>query len=345
MENTEPFISIIVPCRNEEKFIAKCLDGLLAQNYPKGKMEILVVDGMSNDKTREIIAAYQKKASFIEIIDNPKKVTPTAMNLGIKAARGEAITMVNAHSVLDKDFLKYGAEHLRGINDTDAVGGSLKTINDEPGIMAQAIPLAADSLFGTGGNRYRTKTKEGFVEDTLPYSLYKKAVFSKIGYIDEELLRDQDEEFNYRLVKSGGKIYFTPKIKSFLHIRPSLIKLWRQHYQYGYWKVKVCQKVGIGFVQKQIIPALFVSGTIGSLLLSFFWKPFLWIFLAVSGSYLSVDILFSAVVAKKNGYKYFFFLPGIFLVIHASYGLGFLKGLFDFILLKKGGIEDVSLTR
>ncbi|HOX29972.1 MAG TPA: glycosyltransferase family 2 protein [Candidatus Paceibacterota bacterium] len=341
----KPFLSVIIPCRNEEKFIAKCLDGLLAQDYPQDRLEIIVVDGMSGDRTRETVKRYREKFPFVKLLENEKRVTPSAMNIGIREAKGDAITMVNAHSILDREFLKYSAEYLEENSDADAVGGALKTINDEKNLIAQAIPLAADSLFGTGGNRYRTRVKEGFIDDTLPYCLYRKEVFKKIGYIDEELIRDQDEEFNYRLLKNGGKIFFSPKIKSFLHIRPSIRKLWRQHFQYGYWKVKVCQKVGIDFVQKQIVPALFVAGLGGSFILSFFWKPFFWLFGAVGGSYLAVNLLFSLFLAKKCGYKYFFVLPVVFFVLHVSYGSGFLKGMVDFILLDKKGIKDVSLTR
>ena len=345
MDNNKLFLSVIIPCRNEEKFIGECLDSVLAQDYSREKMEILVVDGLSQDKTREIVGQYKKKNNFIRLLDNPKKVTPVAMNIGLRAAKGEAMTMISAHCILDEKFLSSGAEYLDKFCAADAVGGALKTINDEKNIIAQAIPLAADSSFGTGGNRYRTRVEAGFINDTLPYAIYRRELFARIGYIDEELIRDQDEEFNYRILNHGGRIYFTPKIKSFLHIRPSLLKLWRQHFQYGYWKIKVITKVGIGSVKKQLVPGLFVAGLLGSLTLSLFWKPFLWLFAAIAGVYLAVNLFFSAKIAARYGLKFFFALLVSFFILHFSYGLGFLNGVLDFSFLKKKGIRDVPLTR
>jgi len=226
-------ISIIIPCRNEEKFIGKCLDSIVGQVYPKDKLELFVVDGMSTDKTREVVREYGQTYSFIAILENRMKVTPFAMNIGIRSSQGEVIILVNAHSILDKDFLKNNIEYLNKTH-ADAVGGMLNTINVGASIISKAIPLATDSIFGAGGRRYRSRIQEGFVKDTLPYCAYRKELFDKIGLIDEDLIRDQDEEFNYRILKNGGKIFFTPKIKSYLHVRPTLKKLWKQHFQYGY---------------------------------------------------------------------------------------------------------------
>lgn len=340
----KPFVSIIIPCRNEEKFIGKCLDSIIAQDYPKEKVEILVIDGMSEDRTRNIVQGFIKKYSTIKIFDNLQKFTPFGMNIGIKNSRGNVIAMINAHSVLDKEFIKFSVDYLEKIKTADAVGGKLQTINENQGIISQVIPIAADSLFGTGGKRYRTRQEEGFVKDTLPYCAYRKEVFSKIGYIDEELIRDQDEEFNYRLIKNGGKIYFTSEIKSYLYIRPSISKLWRQHFQYGYWKVKVLEKVGAKFIQRQVIPSLFILGLSLSGILGIFFKPFFYLFLLIIVSYLALDIIFSLNLSFKNGWKYFFVLPAIFATIHLSYGIGFLKGVLDFMIFKKK-IKNVPLTR
>jgi len=344
MKNNFPLVSIIIPCRNEEKFIEKCLDSLISQDYSKEKMEILVVDGMSEDRTKEIVKEYSGKYPFIKLLDNSKKFTPFGMNAGIKNSRGDVITMINAHSILDKEFIKLNVDYLEKIKQADAVGGKLQTINESQGIISQAIPRAADSVFGTGGKRYRTRQKEGFLKDTLPYCAYRREVFSKIGCIDEELIRDQDEEFNYRLIKGGGKIYFTPKIKSYLYIRPSISKLWRQHFQYGYWKVKVLEKIGIKFIQRQVVPSLFILSLSLSGILGIFLKSFFYLFLTIIGSYLVLDIIFSLNLSLKNGWKYFFVLPIIFAIIHFSYGFGFLKGVVDFIIFKRK-IINVPLTR
>jgi len=340
-------VSIIIPCRNEERFISRCLDSIIANNYPEDKLEVLVIDGISNDGTRKIVKEYSEEYSFIKPLDNPKRVTPVAMNIGITNAKGDLLVMINSHSVIDKSFLKNSIECLKRTN-ADAVGGMLNTINDEEGIIAQAIPLAADSVFGAGGRRYRSRTDKGFVSDTLPYCVYRREVFDRIGLIDEELIRNQDEEFNYRLLKAGGKIYYLPSIKSYLHLRPTLWKLWRQHIQYGYFKPLVCQKVGTLFAWRQLIPAVFVGSLMITGLLSFFTKYSLWMFLAIFGLYFAANIVFSLHVALKKGLKLFFVLPVAYATLHFGYGLGFLKGVWDFTILKKHlrqKIKDVSLTR
>ncbi|HEC66941.1 MAG TPA: glycosyltransferase family 2 protein [bacterium] len=340
-------VSIIISCRNEEKYIAKCLDSIIAQDYPKNKLEILVVDGRSTDETREIVKKYTEKHSFIKLLDNPRRVTPFAMNKGIKKANGDVIILVNAHSVLDENFLKYNIEYLKKTR-ADAVGGRLNTINDDSSIIAQAIPLAADSLLGAGGKRYRSRIEEGWVKDTLPYCTYPRKTFDKVGLIDEELIRDQDEEFNYRLLRSGGKIFYAPKIKSYLHVRPSLKKLWRQYFQYGYFKVRVARKIGAILIWRQLIPAIFVGSLIFTGVISFLSKFFLWLFLLIAGPYLFVNFGFSLSIAIKKGLRFFPVLPVVFVTLHFSYGLGFLKGIWDFVIRKKHlkqKIEDVGLTR
>jgi len=363
MENHLPSISIIIPCRNEERFISKCLDSILNQDYlrlgqaclparqgfggqAKEKLEILIVDGMSNDKTRKIVQDYSRKFPFIKLLDNPYKVTPKAMNIGIKNSKGEIIVLpVNAHSVLDKEFLRWNAYYLDKIKDANAVGGKLQAISESKNLISQAITFITDSIFGAGGIRYRQREKEGFVKDTLPYCAYRRGVFQKIGLIDEKLLRGQDAEFNLRLIKKGGKIYFTPKIKSYLYTRPSLLRLWQQQFQYGYFKVKIAQKLGIIPVLRQHIPALFVLSLILSGILGIFFRIFLYLFITILLSYLLLNVVFSLEIAFKKGLKY---LPAAvlsFFILHFSYGLGFLKGIFDFLILKKKIKEDIGITR
>jgi cellulose synthase/poly-beta-1,6-N-acetylglucosamine synthase-like glycosyltransferase len=342
-----PFVSIIIPCRNEERFIDKCLDSIVIQAYPKDKLEVLVVDGMSTDKTREIVNGYVQKYFFIKLLKNPRKVTPFAMNIGIRNSKGEIIILVNAHSMLEKNFLKNNIEYLNRTK-ADAVGGMLNTINVGASIISKAIPLATDSIFGAGGRRYRSRIQEGFVKDTLPYCAYRKELFDKIGLIDEDLIRDQDEEFNYRILKNGGKIFFTPQIKSYLHVRPTLKKLWKQHFQYGFFKPLVLSKVGGVFTWRQAIPSLLITSVVVTGLLSFLSEYFLWFFILILGLYFSVTIIFSLLTGIKRDLRLMPFLMASFFTLHFSYGTGYLKGILDFILLKKHlklKVIDVDLTR
>ena len=346
-EDDLPLISIIISCRNEEKFIGKCLDSIVHQAYPKDKLEVLVVDGVSTDKTKEVVKEYIRHHQFIRFLENPRKVTPFAMNIGIRVSRGEFIILVNAHSFLDKNFLKNSIEYLNKTH-ADAVGGMLNTINEGASIISKAIPLATDSIFGAGGRRYRSRIQEGFVKDTLPYCAYRKELFDKIGLIDEDLIRDQDEEFNYRILKHGGTIYYSPKIKSYLYVRPTLKKLWKQHFQYGYFKPLVLSKVGGLFTWRQAIPSLLITSVMVTGLLSFLNEYFLWFFILILGLYFSVTIIFSLLTGIKRDLRLMPFLMASFVTLHFSYGTGYLKGILDFVLLKKHlklKAIDVDLTR
>ncbi len=340
-----PLVSIIIPCRDEEKYIGECLDSIINQDYPKENLEVLVVDGMSEDKTRETIKDYQKRYSFIKLLDNPQKVTPRAMNIGIKNSRGEIIILVCSHAILDKEFLKWNNYFFNKFKDSDAVGGQLKAISEDRGIVSKSIAFIIDSVFGSGGKRYRTRTKEGFVKDTLPSCAYRRRVFEKIGHIDEELLRGQDAEFNYRLLRKGGKLYFSPKIKSYAYTRSSFPKLWQQQFQYGYFKVKMTEKIGHQLILKQHLPALFVLGLIVAGILGIFFRPLFYLFLLIIGLYFLLDIVFSLQISFKNGLKYFFPCLISFFLFHFSYGLGFLKGVVDFKIFKKKIGRDATLTR
>ena len=342
-----PFISVIIPSRNEEQFIRKCLNSIIQQTYPMDKVEVLVVDGISSDKTKDVVKEYIQNHPFMKLLENPRKLTPFAMNIGIKNSIGNVFILVNAHGLLDKDFLKNSIYYLNKTG-ADAVGGMLNSINEENSAIAKAIPVAADSIFGAGGERYRSRLEEGFVRDTLPYCAYRRDLIDKIGWIDEDLIRDQDEEFNYRILKNGGKIYYTPQIKSYLFIRPSLRKLWKQHYQYGYFKPLVAQKAGGIFTWRQTIPSIFVSSLFVTGLFSFFIRYSLCGFFLILGSYIGVNLLFSLILSIRKDFRLLPLIAISFATLHMSYGVGYMKGIFDFVISKrhlKSRRVDLELTR
>jgi glycosyltransferase involved in cell wall biosynthesis len=342
-----PLISIIIACRNEEKFIGKCLDSIIHQVYPKDRLEVLVVDGESTDKTKDVVKKYVQVYPFIRLLENSRKVTPAAMNIGIKNSKGDVIILVNAHSILDKSFLENSIGSLNRTN-ADAVGGRLKAIHEGSSLMTKAIPLATDSIFGAGGKRYRSRLEEGFVKDTLPYCAYRREIIDRVGLIDEDLIRDQDEELNYRILKKGGKIYYSPQIKSYLFIRPSLKKLWKQHFQYGYFKPLVVKKVGGIMTWRQAIPSLFVSSILLTGILSFFTFYALACFLFILGLYVITNFFFSFVQSVKKKVKLIPFVSVSFATLHVSYGMGYIKGMFDFMIAKRHlrqRLDDLQITR
>ena len=263
------FVSIIIPCRNEEKFVSKCLDSIIAQDYPKEKMEILIVDGMSKDKTRVILREYIEKYPFIRVLDNPKKIVPCALNIGLKNARGEIIMRMDAHTTYGKDYMSKCVKYLDEY-DADNVGGILKTTPAENTIIAKAITLVLSHRFGAGDSYFRIGSKEPRWVDTVFPGCYKRKVFEKIGLFNEKLIRNQDLEFNLRLKKTGGKILLVPEIMSCYYPSSNLKTFWKHNFRDGF-SITYPLKYGIkAFSWRHLVPFVFVLTLIGSGILSFF---------------------------------------------------------------------------
>jgi cellulose synthase/poly-beta-1,6-N-acetylglucosamine synthase-like glycosyltransferase len=251
-------VTVIVPSRNEEEFIKKCLDSLIEQSYPKELYEIFVCDGMSTDRTRNIVAVYSKIHANIKLFDNPGITAPKGMNIGIRNSSADIVIIFGAHSYADRDFIKNNVIALKNKN-IGCSGGTIETINEND--KGKAIAMAMSSPFGVGNALFRYSKKEAFV-DTVAFGAYKAGVLKDVGYFDEELVRNQDDELNLRVTESGYKILLSPAIKSFYYSRASLKKLWKQYYQYGFWKVRVIQKHGSLASLRHLIPFMFVSGNV-----------------------------------------------------------------------------------
>ncbi len=327
MSSEKTFVSVVVPIRNEEKNIAGCLQSVVKQTYPSEMFEVLVIDGFSDDQTRRIVRDFQSYHPQVQLLDNPRRIVPTALNIALKAARGDVIIRVDGHAEIAPDYLEKCVEYLHS-SGADCTGGYILSINDS--FVGKAIALAMSSPFGVGNARFRTSGKSGFV-DTLAFGAYQREIFQKIGNFDEELVRCQDDEFNYRLRKAGGKIFFTPEIRSKYYPRTSLKKLWKQYFGYGFWKIRVMQKHLKMMQLRQFIPPAFVGFLLLSLLLGILGTPLaLNVFFGVAGIYASAVLFASVSVAIKHGLRYLILLPVIFPILHISYGSGFLLGLFKF---------------
>jgi len=332
MSNNLPFVSILIVVYNEERYIEKCIGSILTQDYPKNKYELIIIDGLSTDNTRSIIKQIiNSNLTKIRLIDNPKKILATGWNIGVKQAKGEVIIRIDAHSYVANNFIKTNIEYLDKIKDADCVGGIIESVNDS--FMGKVISLAMSSPFGVGSARFRTGGYEGYV-DTVAYGAYRKRIFDEIGLFDEKLVRNQDDEFNYRLIKSGGKIFLTPKIKSYYYPRSSLNKLWKQYYQYGYWKVRVIQKHKLPASLRHLVPVTFVLSLIGSGCFALFSKIGISLLFLLLSTYLLTSCIFSVKIALKKGLIFLPILPLTFACLHLSYGIGFLQGIFDFIIRK-----------
>lgn len=324
MDKNYPVVSIVIPCFNEEKFIGKCLNSMLKQDYPKNKLEILVVDGMSTDKTKDILNDYKEKHG-IKTLENQKKITSTALNIGIKESTGEIIIIFGAHAFAKENFVSKNVEFLFE-KKVDCVGGVIKSIGEN--YWGKVISLVMSSPFGVGNALFRY-TKEAKYVDTVAFGAYRREVFKKVGLFDERFVFGQDAEFNFRLSKIGGKIFLSPEIESYYYVRSSIIKLWRQYFRYGRSKSTMAKRHKKIISIRSLVPTFFLLTLFLSGILGIFLKPFLFLFSAVFFSYLLLNIIFSLKISLNAGFKYLFSLILSFFILHFSYGLGFLRGIFS----------------
>lgn len=342
--STKTFVSIIIPCRNEEGYIAACLDSVLAFEFDHSQMEVLVVDGKSDDKTKQIVLEYAKVHPIVKFLENPEKTTPYGMNIGIKEASGDIIIRLDAHSAFPKDYISkllYWSDKLNA----DNVGGVVETLPANDTLKAQAIAIAMSSSFGVGNSYFRVGVDKPIEVDTVPFGCYKKDVFEKIGLYDEELTRNQDDELNARLIENGGSIWLIPDIKIAYHARPTFRDIYHMFYQYGYFKPLVNLKLSHPATVRQFVPPLFVLflvlGAIGSL----FSETIALIYGLIVFFYGGINLAVSTFMAlKRDKIKLIPYLFSTFVIIHIRYGYGYLKGILDFVILQKRK-RDVALTR
>ena len=331
-------VSIIIPCYNEEGYIKRCLESIVENEYPKEWREVLVVDGGSSDKTREVVKEFIDGHLFIRLMDNPQRIVPAALNIGIMQAKGEIIIIMGAHTTYPKDYVKKLVYWLEK-SGAASVGGACLT---KPGVdtfIAQGIALTLASPFGVGNAIFRTtmRDKEPRYVDTVSYGAYKREVLEKIGLFDERLLRNQDIELNKRLIKAGGKILLVPKIVCFYHARSTLRALWQNNFANGLWVIRTAKltKNLRSLSVRHFVPLVFVSGLIGNVVI----VPFVYfgkvLLIAILGLYLCFALFFSGKIAVKNGLRYFFIMPIVFFTLHFSYGLGSLWGVIKECWVKK----------
>lgn len=323
-----PFVSVIMPVRNEGDFIARSLGAVLAQDYPHEQLEIFVADGMSTDNSRQLIERLAAATDIpVSIVDNPGLFVPHGFNAAFRRSRGEIIVRVDGHCEIASDYITRCVQHLQA-GEAAGVGGPIETVSSTP--MGETIALAMSSPFGVGGSSFRTvKDRTQFV-DTIPFPAYLRAVMERAGLLDEDLMRNQDDEYNYRLGSLGYKLLLTPDVRSRYYSRSSLTKLWRQYYLYGVYKVRVMQKHPQQMRSRQFAPLLLVSGVLGGAVFALVWawiRPF-WILGLLA--YVAANLLASIYLAQREGWQYLFRLPPVFAALHFGYGLGFLRGLVKF---------------
>ena len=325
-------VTIIVACRNEIRHVRNFLNSVTQQNTTDIDLEILIADGMSADGTREILEEYQGKCAILRVIENPKKIVSTGLNLAIREARGEIIVRMDAHMEYAPNYVRTCVQVIKETN-AENVGGPALTRAE--GYMAKAIACGFHSKFASGGARFHDPSYEGYV-DTVTYGCWKKATLLRLGLFDEQIYRSQDNELNMRIVSSGGRIWQSPRIISWYRPRTTLSALFRQHFQYGFWKVALvrkhrrlpswrnlvpCASLLIGFL---LLLVALATGMNGSVRVA---NEFLVGFLAMAGMYIVISLGFASVSAARNGWRFFPILPIVFGTYHLAYALGFLLAI------------------
>lgn len=327
MNRPLPFVSILIPIRNESAYLERCLLAISKQDYPPELLEVLVADGQSTDQSCEIVRDYSETLPNLVCCENPDLIVPTGMNILIPKSRGDVVIRVDGHCVIAPDYVSNCVRHLQSAG-VDGVGGPMKTIGED--FVSEVIALAMSSKFGVGNSSFRTETGQTKLADTVPFPAYTREIVQKVGLYDEELVRNQDDEYNYRIREADGKILLASDVQSAYFSRGTFARLWKQYFQYGYWKVRVLQKHPGQMSTRQFIPPLFVFSLFVGLLLAF-TTSWGWIaLLSILTLYLVANLGASIATAHSRGLRYICSLPLAFAILHVSYGLGFLVGLFRF---------------
>lgn len=328
-------LSIICPTYNEEKYIEACIKSVLAQDYPKEDLEVIFADGMSQDKTREIISKYSAKYPFIRLIDNPDRIVPPALNRSIEASNGDIIMRIDAHAEYSSNYFSVLANIVKKF-DVENVGAVCKTdvFNKNP--KSLAIKEVLSHPLGVGNSSFRTGIDKMQEVDTVPFGCWKREVFEKYGYFDTRLIRNQDIEFNKRIIRGGGKILIVPETYSVYYARENYKKLAKNNYGNGKWNILTVwfTKQFNSLSPRHFIPLVFLLALLLPIIGSIFWFPLIWISWATLALYLFVVSLISIIIKKKKKLKIRYLIPTFF-ILHLSYGWGSLVGLLQLPFKKR----------
>lgn len=334
-------VSVICPIYNEEKYITKCIESVLEQDYPTEDLEILFVDGLSTDKTRKIVSDYATRYNQIRLLDNPHRIVPYAMNIGIKAAKGDIIIRLDGHVEYPTNYISKCVHYLMTLPNAENVGGVCQTLPCNERNISQAIAIALSTGFGMGNSSFRIGSTEIRKVDTVPFGCFRKSLFERVGYYDNELVRNQDDELNGRIIKNGGTIYLIPEIKTKYFSRDKICKIRRMFYQYGLYKPLVNKKLGSPATARQFVPLLFLLGIVLGGILSVFSIYIMYTYFAVLALYLAIGLFIGCKYAVKYRRPMLTLLmPYVFVNVHLSYGYGYLRGIYKILANKKFNVES-----
>jgi glycosyltransferase involved in cell wall biosynthesis len=322
-----PFVTVVVPCRNEEQHIGRCLESILANDYPKERVEILVLDGMSEDGTREIVSGYCERYPMIRLVDNPRKHIPVAMNIGIRAARGERILKMDAHSTYQPDYISR-CVHYQDVYGAENVGGVWKMVPGADTEMAKAIVFGLGHRFGSGNANVKIGVDKPTWSDAAAFGCFRRDLFERIGMYDEHLLSSSDLDLNQRIQAVGGRILVVPDVVINYAADANLRALRRHVFADGVWVSYVLKFGKKAWSWRHWVPAVFVLSLVAVFALGAVNHGFLWLGLGIAGMYVAASLAVSLQIAvRERDPHYAFLLPIVFAVRHFLHGMGTMFGL------------------
>jgi succinoglycan biosynthesis protein ExoA len=324
---TPPMVSVVIPCRQEAALIGEMIASVLATEYDRDRLEILVVDGMSDDGTREIVARAAAADPVVRLLDNPGRVIPSALNLGIAAARGDVIVRMDAHTTYPPDYVRRCVEGLIATG-ADNVGGACVTLPREQTLQARAYATVLSHPFGIGNAHYKLGVSAPLEVDAVPFGCMWRRTMLELGPYDERIARSEDFGFNARLRARGGRMLLLPGIVSYYHARSRLGPFVAHSASNGYWIAYPLAFGGLRFSLRHYVPLLFVLGLVGPALLAIRWPVALWPTAAAAGAYAVASVAAAIHAARREGSPALLaVLPPVFLLLHVTYGVGSAWGL------------------
>lgn len=324
--SSSPFVSVVLAVRNEEKSILKTLESIAAQDYPSARFEVVIADGESQDRTTAIVAEFIRDRPGFRLVRNPGRIVACGLNEAIRCSQGEVIVRVDGHTLLEKDYVSCCVSALKETG-ADNAGGRMYAVG--VGLQGQALAEATSSPFGIGNAFFHFSRERRWV-DTVYLGAWRRETFKKYGLFDEALVRNQDDELNYRIRSGGGRVLLTPEIRSTYFVRASFAAAFRQYFQYGFWKVRVLQKHPRQMKVRQFVPGLFFAALA---VLAGFSPVFTGARILLTALLIAYTLSAMAAAfpsALKKGPVFLPVVSAAFGVLHIAYGLGWCAGLAAF---------------
>jgi len=338
-----PGVTMVVPCRNERDHIEDCVRSLLSQEPPESGYELLIVDGMSDDGTREILRRLEAEDPRLRVIDNPDRITPSAMNAGIRMARGRYIAILGAHATYAVDYIRTCADILDLQPEVWCSGGPI--VSRARGAFGRAVAAAMSHPAGVGNAKHRFPEYGGHAEGAC-FPMFRRETFERVGMYDECLVRNQDDELNLRVARAGGKVFISPRARCEYYVRETVPGLFRQYYQYGYWRVAVLRKHRIPASWRQMAPVAFFGLILAGLGAGFWLSGTSGLIVAVTIPAVYVFLLLASglcLVARAGAGAGLLF-PLAAGIMHLAYATGFVAGFVtgkrDRAMSNEGGLNE-----